>query len=101
MPYVSSVWEKIADLAVGGLTQVGFVPERSLLVLEPGFGQQACQLAGGRRRSGRGGTGTAGLARTLAAGASRSDRDRNLQLADSTRPVDGMLALSRPMRAWP
>jgi hypothetical protein len=30
-------------------------------VLEPSFGEQACQLVGGRRRSGRGGSGTAGL----------------------------------------
>jgi hypothetical protein len=30
-------------------------------VLEPSFGKQICQLSGGRRRGGRGGTGTAGL----------------------------------------
>jgi hypothetical protein len=30
-------------------------------VLEPSFGEQACQLAGGQRRGGSGGTGTAGL----------------------------------------
>jgi hypothetical protein len=30
-------------------------------VLEPSFSKQTCQLVGGRRRSGRGGTGTAGL----------------------------------------
>jgi hypothetical protein len=30
-------------------------------VLEPSFGKQTCQLVGGRRRRGRGGTGTAGL----------------------------------------
>jgi hypothetical protein len=30
-------------------------------VLEPGFGKHACQLVRGRRRIGRGGTGTAGL----------------------------------------
>jgi hypothetical protein len=30
-------------------------------VLEPSFGKQTCQLVGGRRRSGRGRTGTAGL----------------------------------------
>jgi hypothetical protein len=30
-------------------------------VLEPSFGKQGCQFVGRRRRSGRGGTGTAGL----------------------------------------
>jgi hypothetical protein len=30
-------------------------------VLEPSFSKQTCQLVGGRRRSGRGGAGTAGL----------------------------------------
>jgi hypothetical protein len=30
-------------------------------VLEPSVGEHACQLVGGRRRSGRGGTRTAGL----------------------------------------
>jgi hypothetical protein len=30
-------------------------------VLEPSPGEQACQFLGGRRRSGGGGTGTAGL----------------------------------------
>jgi hypothetical protein len=30
-------------------------------VLEPSFSKQTCQLVGGRRRSGRGRTGTAGL----------------------------------------
>lgn len=30
-------------------------------VLEPRLGKLACQLVGGRRRSGRGGTGTTGL----------------------------------------
>jgi hypothetical protein len=30
-------------------------------VLEPGFGNHGCQLVGGRRRSGRGSTGAAGL----------------------------------------
>lgn len=29
--------------------------------LEPSFGKQGCQLVGGRRRSGRDSTGTAGL----------------------------------------
>jgi len=49
MAGMSSGWKKVADVAIGGLTEVGFVPGGTLLLVVSHQGRGAVDLASGRR----------------------------------------------------